>query len=1060
MRPPRTVPAPRTGTLALLAVLFVLGTALTGCGGETDDTVRYVGNEPDALARLAVTAQAGDDRAVFFSDFADGYYYDALLGPQDNAAMGYVVGGFRMADGWRWWFPEDSLGLGPAERTAGVVRPDYAVRSYLEPDTTGLLARMIRRFQGPEHRRLTEIVTLANGALLVTVPDSVGVVELLPALSDRPADGYTVQRQGSTLLIARSNYMEAREDNPRRVWLAVAGAEGLVRTSRINLAQRYPGGQGVRDRSTAPGAVRIATPGTIAFASGNSPEEAAAAAERALAGRDDGLRQRQQRLVSVLEGSTIRTEDGAFNRAFDWARLTLEQLVQEDGERVDLALGVPGALAQPGWNTLQAMEGAFLATGEWERAAGMLRTYARNQRFDRRIDIFGRAPSRFVDGRPRYETADAAAVLVGSLGDYLRTTGNDNLVLGERNRFWTGPVYAQRGYEDERQMRTADGFIRSREGETWVRRADTRRDGGVRGPEAVEVQARYRDNLRTMERLAQIMGVSRQAAEYRERGEEFDRRFQQAFLVEENGAVRLADYRDGDGQPVGELRPSALYALRSFELDPETERRVLRHLSENLVFPHGVATRVQGDARFHPYIEDAEFYEADAARYEGTVWTALSGPLISLLVDHGAPNRAYEQARNIERLILDRGVVGAAAENVDAHPRAGEEDQEQPDLGVGGAPVQPFTLAEFIRTAYQDFAGIRYLAGNDVVLQPHLPESWGTTVAVFRVGDGRVRATMRQRGGELDVALVPQGRFPQNARVRVRAYGREQHVPLTRAGDNGPIAADSTALTISTERATLNGEEVQPSGTYQAPDPGFWEDFAWAEPEIPEEYAVMERVRDERQLTESQVARTNPLAVPRLTRADPEGDDWGTTATYTYPTGYPPRILDATYLEISEDDEAYYVRIEMANLVGPDEFGYQPTFMALAFDTEEGGQTQVGRGAAYRFPSASGYEYIIFIGDGVRMEDHSGRVLAEFSDLGPEVMNFETNTIQFALPKYILPALPRNALVTLLVGANEGGRPPGRFRPVHTDASERFGGGRINPRDPNVYDIVSGRIGG
>jgi glycogen debranching enzyme len=1028
---------------------------MAGCGPGDAPPSALRNAEPERLARLAIDARGGDDRAVFMADGRDAFYYDALIGEQTREAMGFISGGFRMVDGWRWWFPEDSVGLGPDAITKGFVRPDYAARTYVEADTLAWVARLMRRIQGPTYKRFTEVVTLADGALLITISDSVGVVDFFPAFSDRPADGYTAQRAGGALVIARRNYMEARPDNPRPVWLAVAATDGTPQVENVNLVQRFPLATGVRERILSPGRIRFQTPGTVVLATGNTPDEAAGRARRAAEQPGALLQRRQGQMAAALEGNSIRTEDEDFNRAFDWARITLEQMIVEDGAGIDFSHGIPGVAAQPGWNSMLAFEGAFLATGQWERAANMLRHFARHQRFDQRIDIFGRAPSRFEYGQPRYQTADAQAHLVGAIGDYLRTTGDVNLVLGERRLFWTNPVYVQRGYSDPRQLRTEDGFIRNQPNQTWVQQPAGRRDAVDRGPESVEVQARYYHNLHTMERLARIMGVRRWAEDYRTEQQEFRQRFQRAFLTEENGP-RLVDFRDAQRQADTTPRPSALFALRYVDLDPETERRVLRHLAETLVYPHGVSTRPQGEAAFYPYLEDPEYFQAAAARYDGPVWTVFSGPLISLLVEHGAADRAYEQFSNLKRLLLDRGVVGGIAENIDAHPRQTETGNAEP--AVGGAPVQPFTLAEFIRTAYQDFVGVRYLEGHDVVLEPHLPANWGRTTATFRVGNGVVRTTMRQRGGELEVSLVPQGQLPRNARVRVRAFGQEQRIPLTRAGENGAFPVDSTAITITAERVTLNGEAVQPDSTYQPPDPAFWEDFAWAQPEIPEEYPVMVRVRDERQLSAEQVSRTNPNAVTILARTDPVGNDWGPTGTYTYPLGFPPRVLDATYLEIAEDRQAFYFRIEMAAMASPGEFGFQPTFIAVAFSIEEGGQTRVGRGANYRFAETTGYEYIVYIGDGLRVEDHQGRVLGEFPQLGDQIMDIENARIQFSLPKFVLSRLPRGATVTLLVGANEGGQ-PGQFRRVDARATERYGGGRLNPGDPNVYDVITARVG-
>jgi hypothetical protein len=207
-----------------------------------------------------------------------------------------------------------------------------------------------------------------------------------------------------------------------------------------------------------------------------------------------------------------------------------------------------------------------------------------------------------------------------------------------------------------------------------------------------------------------------------------------------------------------------------------------------------------------------------------------------------------------------------------------------------------------------------------------------------------------------------------------------------------------------------------------------------------------------------QISRSNPLAIPTLTRTDPDGDDWGTTATYTYPGRFPDGVLDASYVEIAEDDSTTYFRVEFANLVSGSELGFQPTLVALAFDTEEDGKRDVGRNSLYRFQQTEGYEYIVFVGEGLRIEDAQGRVLGEFTEVGDALFNVDEAAVTFSLPKFVLPDLGRGTDVTVLVGARAEGGGIGEFRRVQEQGDQNIGGGKINPTDPNVYDVVNAAV--
>ncbi len=1039
----------------LLLLLGLAGLVAAGCGDEAAVPSEVAGREPAVLARLAVAADSSADRSFFFTDKAGSYYYDTVAGEQTDPAMGFIAGGFRMVDGWRWWLVDDSTGVGPGEITGGVVRPDFAARTYVQADSAGFFERMLRKVQGDELAQLTETITLADGALIVEVADSVGTVELTPTFSDRRAGSdYTVQAQGDVLLVARANYAEPKADSRRPVWLAVAGTGGTATTKAVELTD----GLGARDRGITLGRVQFGTPGAVAFAMGNTLEAAAAAARSALDRRTSLLAQRAQRLVSVLDGSTIRTEDEAFNHAFDWARLSLDALIEQDSTRATLVAGIPGTDMSRGRSTLTAFEGAFLAPGEWEQARQLLVTFGRAQRRDRRIDLFGRIPNEFIDGRPVYTTIDATPVFVGAVGDYLRTTGDRGLITDNGAEFWTRTVYALRGLED---IRTPEGFLRNDAGQTWVQPFDGR--GRVpRANRAVEVQGRYYEALRAMQPIARIMGQisgrPTSAAAYGDSASVLQQQFQRRFVQDD----RLVDVIRSTGQPSTQLRPSGLLALQSFDLDPDTERRILRRTASALAYPYGVSTLDQTDSLFYPYLVAPDFYEPGAARYDGTIWTWLSGPLVSLLVDDGAVAQAVEQTEALQHYLLDRGVVGAVAENVDAHPHRTSEEGEEPvsdEPVLGGSPVQPWTLADFVRNAYQDYAGIHYRGGETVVLEPHLPAAWGETEARFRLGNGYVIARLTQSASELAVGLKPMGRLPKGATVRVRAFGQVKAIPIARAeGDSLVVPLDSVAVTITADGVTLDGESVAADSSYAVPDAGFWGDFAWASPHIPDEYPVMRQVKRSRVLGPNQISRTNPLAIPTLSRTDPDGDDWGTTATYTYPERFPAGVLDAGYFEISEDDSTTYFRIEMANIVGSEELGYQPTLIALVFDTAEGGKTEVGRNSLYTFQRSGGFEYVVFVGDGLRIEDAQGRVLGEFEEVGDALFSSEDAAVTFSLPKFVLPDLARGTNVTLLVGARDEGGGIGQFRDVRERGDANFGGGKINPRDPNIYDVVTARV--
>ena len=1027
---------------------------LAGCSGGCGDAPpesRLATEGPANLVALAVEVDAPEDgdslgvaRSAFQADAGGAAWYDALAEPGRDPAMGLAVGDRVALHGWRWWSDADSVQLGPADRLRGIARPDVAIRSYMERDTTGFFGRLIGQLQGERPARLSERITLLDGtgdgqaALLVEVADSVGTVGFRPVRSERRAAGdYRVQNDGGVLVFA------AAADVPTdtatvptgAIWTAVAGS-GVRSTSA---AEDVP--EGGRDQAFRLGEVAVETPGAVAVATGATAAEAAARARAALAQGDARRQARSARLAAVVDGVAFETDDPTMNAAYRWAVLSLESLVaRDDSSRVTVLPGLP--TAEPAsFPSAAWVVGALLDTGQWDTARDLITTTGDAQRFDRRIDLLGRAPDlvRLGGQDDVFATADGTPLFLKAAGDYVRVTGDRGLVQGGPN-FWFKTVFALRGiYEgDSRNGSAMDslGYLvaRDRRG-TWLE-GDPEL-GGVRRRGAVaEAQGALYGALSTATQFARIMGVSQRssASWYADTSRVLVRSFARDF-------VRDGVIRDGLGGD-GEVRPGGLLALALMDgMPPEQRGRLARALAERLVFPYGVASLAQTDSLFHPYLDAPQYYTPESARTGGAVWTWLTGPVATLMAQTGGAAPAATLVDGLARQLLDTGTVGAIPELVAGHPR---EPDAAPE--VGGAPVNPWSIAGFIGATVEGLVGAEYASADTLVVTPRLPESWGETTVRLRLGAGSVRMTMSNDGTAAEV--TPEGVLPAGATLVYQAAGRRLAVPLVQdQGDTLVTARPAFALAVSAGGAEIDGAEV-PSGPAASPGDA-WDGFTFAEPQVRDEYPVMRAVADRRQLGDGQILRVNPSASVALTQTDPNGDDWGATSTFTYPEGVEPGVLDATYLEVTRDDSTTYVRAEFAALAEPGQ-----TIVAFAIDTEEGGAETVEFGADYDFPDDGGYEYLVIVGDGLLVQDASGRELGRLTS-GSAFRPAE-GTLEFALPGFVVPRLSR-ARVTMLVGALEPGG-VGTFRRVGREATEDAGGGRVDNRSPNVYDVVVGSV--
>ena len=1036
---------------------LALAVALGACGEEPPES-QLANDGPEALVALAVEVEAPDDtlgavRSTFQVDGAGATWYDALAGAGRDPAMGLTAGGRTVLHGWRWWSDADSVALGPADRIRGIARPDVAVRSYLEQDTTGFVGKLLGQLQGDRPARLSERVTLLDGAgdgqatLFVEVADSVGTVGFRPVRSERGAAGdYRVRDVGGALAFAAAADVPTDTtvvpEGP--IWTAVASADGAVRST--SAAADVP--EGGRDQAFRLGEITLETPGAFAVATGPTPEAAAEAARSALATGDRRRENRSQRLAEVVEAVTFDTEDETMDAAFRWAVVTLEGMMVRDSARVSVLPGLPGA-EPASFPSAVHVVGALLDTGRWETARAFLTTYGDAQVFDRRLDLLGRAPDLVRLGENEddvFATADGTPLFLAAAGDYVRATGDRGLVSGGPN-FWFKTVFALRGiYEPDARngaaMDTLGFFVaRNRRG-TWLE-GDPERGAVERRGAIAEGQGALYRSLRTATQFARIMGVSQRSSAtwYADTAAVLVRDFQRRFVRD----GRVIDRVSFGGEAAPEVRPGGLLALAEIDaIPPEDRARLARALAEDLVFPYGVASLAQSDSMFHPYLEAPAFYTPEAARANGAVWTWLAGPVATLMAETGGAAPAAELVDAQARLLLDAGAVGAIPELVAGHPRTAETAPE-----VGGAPVNPWSLASFLEATVEGLLGADYLASDSLLVAPRLPETWGETATSFRMGGGAVGLRLRASTDGLEAEVEPTGDLPEGATLVLEGGGRRVAVPLAEVrGDTLVTAREPFTVSVSGGGASVDGDDAASTA---APQPGdAWDGFAFAEPDLRDEYPVMRAVADQRALGDGQILRDNPAASVALTQTDPQGDDWGATSTFVYPEGLEAGVLDATYLEVARDDSTTYFRAEFVDLADPGQ-----TIVAIAIDTEEGGALTVGRGADYDFPEADGYEYVVFVGDGLLALDAAGR---EVGRLGAgSAFDPATGSLQFALPTFVVPTLGRSARVTMLVGALEADGGVGSFRRVEREASAETGGGRVDNRSPNVYDVVVGR---
>lgn len=1029
---------------SLLALCALSVSAATAQPLEAQ-TARPLEAQPPAFDSLALHADASASRPFVYTDGAATYFYGEAAGPHTTAWQGLNVRGTVVLDDWAWQLGDDLLIA--SDLTDATVYPDAARRSYGDG--------------------LSETITLIDGeAALVVTPHADAT--FLPLIADRrDASALDVHAMGDVLLIRRRDVPEGNPDAP--AWLAVHSVRGKAHAD----AQLIETGS-IDQTLLAPGRLDVRRDVPVVVTVGATMQAARSRALRVSESASHAARERRDRMSALIADAWISTADPDFDRAFALARIALDALhMNQRGP--GLFAGLPWFNNYWGRDTFISLPGAFLVSGQWEDAREILLAFGRYQDDDPESETYGRIPNFVSLGDVTYNTADGTPWFAIMARDYLRLTDDSDF----RAEMW--PV-VKRASDAALAQTDADGLLRHGDQETWMdASAGPGREWSPRGDRAVEIQALFYAQLIATADIARSEGLTRDATRYQQAADRLRAVILDRFQMP--GSPLLYDHLDADGTPDAQTRPNQLLAARALRLEPEASGALVRALAEEIVYPWGVASLAQTDSAFHPYHLAPEAYPKDAAYHNGTIWTWNTGPLVSLMARADAPDLAYEQLDFLTQMALGRGAMGTMAENSDALPRLGSDLPR-----LTGTVSQAWTLAEYVRNAMEDFAGITHRAPDTLAVAPRLPHAWGDDVtARVRVEGGHVRLRVERgtiaRGeflGEasngahtLDLTITPE---PADS---ASAFERPLNVVFEALGGRKTVAVADAPTTVRLAReygpgmavtyASVNEVVVGIDERIALPDTARWAGFEWATPLSQSEIASLPAMSGPAWPLLEHAAIKTPAPTDsrmRLSVDLPRGDDKGASGTYTYPTGpaFSPGIFDATGLRIAETDDAWFFEIEMGRLVDPGwnpQFGFQLTMAALAFGPGPG-PMQVGREANARVES--GYTHLVFVGGGVRVEDYLGNVLGEYRPAEADARNplgsTETGRIVFSIPKSVLPDMPSGTTLTLLVGGQDdnGGGQIGEFRAVEVHASEWVGGGSPFAGAPRVYDRWDGTL--
>ena len=315
-----------------------------------------------------------------------------------------------------------------------------------------------------------------------------------------------------------------------------------------------------------------------------------------------------------------------------------------------------------GRDTMIALPGCTLSTGRYSDAKSILKTFLAYEKD-------GLVPNLFPEGgvEPRYNSVDAALLLIDCLWQYYGRTG-DRSLIEEAFPVMERIIKAYRTGTRHHIGMDEDGLIYAGQGLDQVTWMDVCVDGVLPTPrhgKPVEINAYWYNALKIMAKFAALLG--KDPADYAALAEKVKNSFRKQFWLEEKGCLKdIISGTPADAQ----LRCNQIWAVSmSFTmLDEQQEKAVVQAAEKHLLTQRGLRTLSPEDPQYHGYYGGNQF-DRDMAYHQGTTWVFPMGAWCrAFLKVNGNTARAAEAL--LEKLsqmeeMLTEGCLGQLPEIYD-----------------------------------------------------------------------------------------------------------------------------------------------------------------------------------------------------------------------------------------------------------------------------------------------------------------------------------------------------------------------------------------------------------
>ena len=311
-----------------------------------------------------------------------------------------------------------------------------------------------------------------------------------------------------------------------------------------------------------------------------------------------------------------------------------------------------------GRDTMIALPGCCLATGRYEDAKSILRTFLAYEKD-------GLVPNLFPEGeaKPMYNTVDAALLLIDAVWQYLSRT-NDWEFVKEAYPVLERVIAGYRKGTHHHIKMEADGLISAGGGLDQVTWMDVCVEGILPTPrhgKPVEINAYWYNALKIMNIFAGKLGADRK--DYAELAETVKESFLKQFYMEDKGYLKdVISGTKSDEQ----LRCNQIWAVSMpfTMLSPEQEKNIVDAVRCHLHTPCGLRTLSPQDPEYKGFY-GGPMIQRDMAYHQGTTWVFPMGAYYLACLKVGESKEAVRDQLQAVEAMMRQGCAGQLPEIYD-----------------------------------------------------------------------------------------------------------------------------------------------------------------------------------------------------------------------------------------------------------------------------------------------------------------------------------------------------------------------------------------------------------